>query len=46
MECKSIDFSKEVYEFLAQVLILVKRSDIFVVTACKSIDFSKEVYVF
>ena len=28
-DCKSIDFSKEVYDFLAKVIILVRRSDIF-----------------
>ena len=28
-ECTSIHFSKELYEFLAHVEILVKRSDIF-----------------
>ena len=39
-ECKSIDFSKEVYDFLAKVVILVWRSDIFVVKECKSIAFS------
>ena len=41
---KSVDFSKEVYEFLAKVVILVRRSLISVVKECKSIDFSKEVY--
>ena len=43
-DCKSNDFSTEVYEFLAQVVILVRRSLVFVVKECKSIDFSKEVY--
>ena len=40
-ECKSIDFSMEMYEFLAKVMILVKRSDIFVMKECKSLDLSK-----
>ena len=44
--CKGIDFSKEVDEFLSEVVILVKRSNIFVVKECKSINFSKEVYEF
>ena len=44
MECKHINFSKEVYEFPAKVMILVMRSATFVVKECNSIDFSKEVY--
>ena len=28
-DCKSDDFSKEVFDFLAKVVILVMRSDIF-----------------
>ena len=28
-DCKSISFSKEVSDFLAKVVILVRRSDIF-----------------
>ena len=38
-DCKSVDFSKEVYEFLPTVVILVRRSDIFE----KSVDLVKEV---
>ena len=42
-ECKSVDFSKEVCDFLAKVMILVNRCLIFVVKGCKSVYFSKEV---
>ena len=28
-ECTSFDFSKEVYDFLVKVMILVRRSDTF-----------------
>ena len=45
-ECNSIDFSMEVYEFLAKVVMLIRRSDIFLVKECTSIDFSTEVYDF
>ena len=38
--CKSIDFSKEVSDFLAAVVILVKRSVIFLFL---SVDFVTEV---
>ena len=43
-ECKRIDVSKEVYECLAKVMILVMGSVIFVVKEYKSFDFNKEVY--
>ena len=45
-ECKRIDFSKEVYECLAKVMILVMGCVIFVVKEYKSIDFNVEVYEF
>ena len=38
-DCKSMDFSKEVFDFLAKVMILVWRSVIFE----KSVNFVKEV---
>ena len=33
-------------DFLVKVMILVRRSNFFVVKACKSVDFSKEVFEF
>ena len=45
-ECKRIDFSKEVYECLAKVMMLVMESVIFVVKEYKSIDSNTKVYEF
>ena len=43
-ECKRIDFSKEVYECLAKVMVLVMGSVMFVVKEYKCINSDMEVY--